>query len=83
MKTVKLLVIVFLLCGSFALSAKGAHVVEAPKCVACKLCLPVCPTKAITMIKGKAVIDPAKCVDCTLCVAKCPTKAISKKKLKK
>ncbi|MCK5808488.1 4Fe-4S binding protein [bacterium] len=74
------MVVLSLLFGSIALSAEGAHVVDAPKCVGCKLCVPVCPTKAITMIKGKAVIDPAKCVDCALCVPKCPTKAISKKK---
>ena len=83
MKIVKFVVIVLLLFGSLVLTAKGSHTVDAPKCVGCKLCVPVCPTKAITMVKGKAVIDPEKCVDCGLCVAKCPTKAISKKKVKK
>ena len=82
MRFVKLLLVSLVLLGTLSVTAKGHHTVEPSKCVGCKLCVPVCPTKAITMIKGKAVIDPAKCVDCGLCVPKCPTKAISKKKLK-
>jgi len=56
--------------------SKKSYIVEKDKCIGCKLCVPVCPTKAITMISGKAVIDPEKCVNCGLCDKKCPVKAI-------
>ena len=66
---------------SFLLLTAGdtdLYKVNKSKCIGCKLCIPVCPTKAISMVSGKAVIDPEKCIGCGLCVSKCPVKAIKK-----
>ena len=65
-------------------SAFKTHKVNAAKCIGCALCVPNCPTEAITMVNGKAVIDKEKCINCGICVtgnrddfAGCPVSAIS------
>lgn len=45
------------------------------QCIACKLCLDICPYFAITY-PNIITIDPDKCSRCGLCVAKCPTNAL-------
>ena len=57
----------------------GALRVEAAKCTAgCDICVPVCPTQAITRPPGKRVaLDLGKCLFCAACVEICPTKAIT------
>ncbi len=75
-------IFVFILSTVLTGEEKKIFKVDAPKCVGCKLCVPVCPTKAITMKGTKAVIDPEKCVGCGLCEPKCPVKAISTDKKK-
>ncbi|MFO7896332.1 MAG: 4Fe-4S binding protein [Candidatus Cloacimonadales bacterium] len=61
-----------------------SHVVDPDKCIACRLCLAVCPVDAISMLRGKAVIDTEKCINCGFCLEGnedflgCPTSAISK-----
>jgi electron transfer flavoprotein alpha subunit len=46
------------------------------KCIGCKLCVPVCPTSAITIVDKKAVIDLDKCTLCGACPSSCKFKAI-------
>jgi electron transport complex protein RnfB len=57
---------------------KGADVRKACKvgCIACGMCVKVCPFDAPKIDKNLARIDMDKCRVCGLCVAKCPTNAI-------
>ncbi|KAF0175677.1 MAG: NADH ubiquinone oxidoreductase 20 kDa subunit [Limisphaerales bacterium] len=57
----------------------GALKVEASKCAdGCNVCVPVCPTQAITRPEGKPVaLDLGRCIFCAACVEACPTKAIT------
>ena len=45
-------------------------------CIACGLCVEVCPKDAIQLVEGKAVIDTDKCTACGECVAVCPVSAV-------
>lgn len=45
-------------------------------CDACNACIPVCPTKAITIQEGKAKVDPFQCNGCGACIPVCPKEAI-------
>jgi heterodisulfide reductase subunit A len=45
-------------------------------CNGCNACIPICPTKAITMQEGKAKIDPFQCNGCGACIPVCPKEAI-------
>ena len=57
---------------------KAKCIVDAEKCVGCRLCLKVgCP--AIMIKDGKSFIDKDQCVGCTVCAQVCPKKAISRK----
>jgi ferredoxin len=62
------------------------YIVNATKCISCRLCVTNCPSGAITIVKGKAMIDQAKCTHCGICAngngkdfKGCPVKAIGKK----
>ncbi len=46
-------------------------------CIACGICVKVCPFDAPSVGSNLSRIDLDKCKVCGLCVAKCPTKAIS------
>jgi electron transport complex protein RnfB len=46
-------------------------------CIACGICVKVCPFDAPSVTNNLSRIDIDKCRVCGLCVAKCPTKAIS------
>jgi Na+-translocating ferredoxin:NAD+ oxidoreductase subunit B len=46
-------------------------------CIACGMCVRVCPFDAPKVHKNLSRIDRDKCKVCGLCVAKCPTKAIA------
>jgi len=46
------------------------------KCIACQLCVEVCPYFAIDY-PGIITINADKCFRCGLCVAKCPTGALT------
>ncbi len=50
--------------------------VDKEKCIGCKICLNVCPVKAVSMNKDKAEIDNDKCIDCSKCIQFCPKDAI-------
>ncbi len=57
----------------------GALAVDAGKCAdACRACVPVCPTEAVTRHAGKPVaLDLGRCVFCAACVEVCPQGAIT------
>ena len=47
-------------------------------CVACGVCLKVCPREAISIYRGCfAQIVPEKCVGCGLCAKACPAGCIT------
>ena len=46
-------------------------------CIACGICVKVCPFEAPKVDRNLSVINLEKCKVCGLCVAKCPTKAIA------
>lgn len=46
-------------------------------CIACGICVKVCPFDAPSVTNNLSRIDLDKCKVCGLCVSKCPTKAIS------
>ncbi len=48
--------------------AKDIYVVDADKCIGCRICVRPCPADAIRMIKGIAVIDINKCTACGICI---------------
>jgi len=52
-------------------------VVNKGKCVACGVCVKVCPKDSLTVYKGLyTVCDEAKCVGCGICSKNCPANAI-------
>ena len=66
---------------------KDFYVIDADKCIGCRLCVKPCPTDAIRMINGIAVIDMNKCIACGICIEVdgkrykgCPVDAIFIKK---
>lgn len=56
----------------------GALRVESTRCAeGCSLCLPVCPTRAISRTASQPVaLDLGRCLFCAACVTACPTQAI-------
>ena len=56
----------------------GLCVVDADKCIGCRMCQKVgCP--ALSIVGKKSSIDPIQCVGCTVCAQVCPVGAISRK----
>jgi len=60
-------------------------IVDETTCVACGLCVQVCPYQAITLVERKvpfrgfisvAAVDPGKCMACGLCNAACRSTSI-------
>ena len=45
-------------------------------CIACGICVKVCPSGAITVTDNLATIDYSKCTECGFCAQKCPRKII-------
>ncbi|WP_041139157.1 4Fe-4S binding protein [Beduini massiliensis] len=49
------------------------------RCVACGVCMNVCPKHAIKVENGiKAVVDKSLCIGCGICVKMCPAGIIDK-----
>lgn len=64
---------------------RGLHIYEQEKCIACEMCIRVCPIECLSMSyegKGKNAriksytVDYSKCLFCNLCVEVCPTRCI-------
>ncbi|HTF99794.1 MAG TPA: sulfurtransferase TusA family protein [Nitrospirota bacterium] len=49
-------------------------------CVACKLCVSICPAEAITQQGERFVLDEQKCILCGLCIRNCSSAAWVAKK---
>jgi len=60
--------------GYLDLEPTSAYV-DPEKCIRCKLCVDVCPIKAIS-VKSPAYVDEAACKGCGSCAAACPVDAI-------
>ncbi|MES0324414.1 MAG: 4Fe-4S binding protein [Candidatus Bathyarchaeia archaeon] len=50
--------------------------VDAEKCIGCKLCWMVCPDGSIDMVENKSVINYDYCKGCGICAEECPVDAI-------
>ena len=58
---------------------KKAHI-DTNYCVACGICVKICPVKAIKINKGMyAKVDFEKCVGCSKCSKICPASVIEMK----
>ena len=60
--------------GFLDLEPTSAYV-DPEKCIKCKLCVDICPKKAIA-VKSPAYVDEAACKGCGSCAAACPVDAI-------
>lgn len=49
-------------------------------CVSCRLCVSICPVKAIEETDSAFVLDENKCIYCGLCIKNCSTSAWTAKK---
>jgi len=61
--------------GVLELEPTSAYV-DPEKCIKCKLCVDLCPKKAIA-VKSPAYVDEAACKGCGSCAAACPVDAIN------
>jgi len=50
--------------------------IKQEKCIGCRVCIDICPVKAISIKNGKAIINQNKCIKCGKCLGVCPQKAI-------
>ena len=58
---------------------KSLCVVDADKCIGCKMCINTgCPALTFDKENKKAIIDKNQCVGCEVCLQVCPVKAIEK-----
>ncbi len=55
---------------------KKARLACERSCIACNMCVKVCPYDACEMKDNLAVIDQRNCQGCGVCAEKCPTQAI-------
>jgi predicted Fe-Mo cluster-binding NifX family protein/ferredoxin len=65
--------------GQDATTPRLVAVVDPDKCVACGLCVEVCPAGAITS-NAAASVDVGKCTACGECVSQCAQEAIALRK---
>ncbi len=58
----------------------GYLVLDAARCLNCKLCEKVCPMSLQIISKEKTLVLNGDCIKCLECAAKCPTQALSIRK---
>ncbi len=63
--------------GKMEMHSDGKPVVDAERCVGCRICLRGCAHSAISFETGKAFIDHGKCVGCGRCIGTCNHDAIA------
>ena len=51
------------------------HVIDPVACIACEICIHMCPSSAVMEIASRIVIDPDMCDGSALCLDVCPTGA--------
>jgi nitroreductase/NAD-dependent dihydropyrimidine dehydrogenase PreA subunit len=56
---------------------KMTTTIDEELCTGCGLCVPVCPSKALSMQNGKATVTGNGSLNCGHCMAICPTGAIT------
>ena len=52
------------------------NVAVSNECHLCKICMSICPTRAITVEDNRITVDKNKCCGCELCQELCPKNAI-------
>lgn len=58
--------------------AKAEIKIDLNRCKGCEICVALCPTQALEMVKFKASVkDIEKCTACMNCELRCPDFAIS------
>ncbi|TYQ15140.1 UNVERIFIED_CONTAM: 4Fe-4S dicluster protein [Acetivibrio alkalicellulosi] len=59
------------------MKVKKRAIIPKNQCVACGVCVKVCPRNAISIISGVyAKVDDSLCVGCGLCAKACPASII-------
>jgi hypothetical protein len=53
-----------------------APYIKKDTCIACSVCINMCPASAIKLVNNKAKIDSKICIGCASCIAACPAAAI-------
>ena len=49
------------------------------RCDGCGICVRLCPTAAVTLVRGQAVVTaPERCTFCEICESYCPQEAIGR-----
>ena len=61
------------------MNPKKIAVIDRAFCVACGVCVSVCPRNALTVCKGLYARITGQCIGCGLCERHCPAGAITRK----
>lgn len=66
-------ILIFFACFGLLMALPGLYYeIASTKCTGCGLCMPHCPTQAITYRHGKAIIVKEICIGCGICSGNVP-----------